>query len=379
MLPFILLLGLVSLFADITYEGMRSVTGPFLAFLGASGAVVGIAAGLGEFLGYAMRLVCGKIADRTQLYWTLTFIGYLSNLIVVPLLAFAHHWEIAALLIVLERVGKGIRTPPRDAMLSYATKTIGRGFGFGIHEAMDRIGALIGPLVVVGVLSHAGSLRSSFLWLAIPAVFAIVTLYFTKKSNPHPQIAEERKLDFTTKGFTKPFWLFTAASAFIGAGYVDFALVAYHFQKSSIIPLTWIPLFYMFAMIAAVVFSLIGGKLFDFFPHRVVLTGMAMGILSVPCVFLGHFGFALFGMILWGLGLGMQGSALRSFVAHLSHPNQRGAAYGTFGVLFGLAWFLGSVLIGELYDHSIALTVCVSCLLQLLALPFLFKVREDSP
>jgi MFS family permease len=378
MLPFILLLGLVSLFADITYEGARSVTGPFLAFLGASGAVVGTAAGLGEFLGYAMRLVCGKIADRTQLYWTLTFVGYLSNLIVVPLLAFAHHWEIAALLIVLERVGKGIRTPPRDAMLSYATKTIGRGFGFGIHEAMDRIGALIGPLIVVGVLSHAGSLRTAFLWLAIPAAFALGTLYLAKRSNPHPQTAEDRKLDFTTKGFSRPFWIFTAACALLGAGYVDFALIAYHFQKSSIIPLGWIPLFYMFAMIAAVAFSLIGGKLFDLIPRKVVMTGMALGILSVPLVFWGHFAFALLGMIFWGLGLGMQGSALRSYVAHLSHPAQRGAAYGTFGVLFGFAWFLGSVLIGELYDHSIALTVCVSILLQLLALPLISKVEVPA-
>jgi MFS family permease len=375
MMPFILLLGLVSLLADVTYEGARSVTGPFLAFLGASGAVVGTAAGLGEFLGYAMRLVCGKIADRTQFYWGLTFIGYASNLIVVPLLAFAHRWEVAATLIVLERVGKGIRTPARDAMLSYATKSVGRGFGFGIHEAMDRCGALIGPLVVLGVITHAGSLRTAFLWLGIPALMALGVLYLAKKSNPHPQIAEERKLEFTTKGFSRPFWLVTAASSLIGAGYVDFALIAYHFQKNAVMTLGWIPLFYMFAMIAAVVFSLVGGKLFDFSPRKVVLTGMSLGVLSVPCVFWGGFGVALMGMVLWGLGLGMQGSSLRSCIAHLSLPGQRGAAYGTFGVVFGLCWFLGSVLVGELYDHSITLAVVASVLLQIGAFPIFSKVE----
>ena len=375
MMPFILLLGLVSLLADITYEGARSVTGPFLAYLGASGAVVGTAAGLGEFLGYAMRLLCGKIADRTQLYWALTFIGYFSNLIVVPLLAFAHHWEVAAALIVLERVGKGVRTPARDAMLSYATKSVGRGLGFGIHEAMDRCGALIGPLVVLGVLTHAGSLRLAFLWLGVPALMALGVLYWAKKSNPHPQIAEDQKLEFAPKGFSKPFWILTGASSLVGAGYVDFALIAYHFQKTTTISLEWIPLFYMFAMIAAVMFSLAGGKLFDAFPRRVIVTGVVLGILSVPCVFWGHFGVALTGMVLWGLGLGMQGSALRSCVAHLASPRQRGAAYGTFGVLFGLCWFLGSVLIGELYDHSMLMMALTSGVLQICSIPFFLKIE----
>ncbi len=375
MYSFILLLGLVSLLADVTYEGARSVSGPFLAFLGASGAVVGTAAGLGEFLGYAMRLISGKIADKTKLYWPLTFIGYLSNLIVVPLLAFAHRWEVAAALIVLERVGKGIRTPARDAMLSYASKNIGRGFGFGIHEAMDRCGALIGPLVVFGVLTHAGSLRTAFLWLGIPALLALGALHLAKKSNPHPQTAEDTKLEFSAKGFSRSFWMFTAASGLIGAGYVDFALISYHFQKQAILSAGWIPLFYMFAMIGAVVFSLAGGKLFDRFPKPVVFTGLALGVLSVPFVFWGGFKGALIGMAFWGLGLGMQGSALRSSIAHLTDPSRRGSAYGTFGVIFGLCWFLGSVLIGQLYDHSLTLTILTSVALQLLAIPLLLKVE----
>lgn len=375
MYSFILLLGLVSLLADITYEGARSAVGPFMAFLGASGAVVGTAAGLGEFLGYAMRLLAGRWADKTQGYWAFTFMGYLSNLIVVPLLAFAHRWEVAAALIVLERVGKGIRTPARDAMLSYATKSVGRGWGFGIHEAMDRMGALIGPLVIFAVLTHAGSLRSAFLWLGIPALLALGVLHLARKSNPHPQTAEDRKLEFTTKGFTKSFWMLTMASSLIAAGTVDFALISYHFQKHAILSSGWIPLVYIFGMIGAVAFSLVGGKLFDRFPRPVILTGAVLGIVSVPSLFWGNFSMIIAGMTFWGLGLGMQGSALRSAVAHLTEPGKRGLAYGTFGVIFGFCWFVGSVLVGELYDHSLAMTVLASVGLQIGAIPLILKVK----
>ena len=139
---FVVLLGVVSLFADMTYEGARSVTGPFLAVLGASGTAVGLIAGLGELIGYSLRLASGYLADRTGRYWAITLVGYGLNLIAVPLLALAGRWEIAAALMICERVGKAIRTPARDAMLSHATHQVGHGWGFGLHEAMDQAGAV---------------------------------------------------------------------------------------------------------------------------------------------------------------------------------------------------------------------------------------------
>jgi hypothetical protein len=149
---FVVLIGIVSLFSDLTYEGARSVTGPFLAILGASATAVGFVAGLGELIGYALRLVSGYFADKTQKYWTTVFLGYGLNLLAVPLLALAGHWEIAAILMVAERMGKAIRTPARDVMLSCASDSIGRGWGFGLHEALDQIGAICGPLVVSAVV-----------------------------------------------------------------------------------------------------------------------------------------------------------------------------------------------------------------------------------
>jgi MFS family permease len=145
---FIILMGIVSLFADMTYEGSRSITGPYLAILRASAVTVGFVAGFGELTGYVIRFFSGYLIDRTHSYWTITLIGYLINLIAVPLLALAGSWEVAAALIIVERIGKGIRVPSRDVMLSHACSQVGQGWGFGLHEALDQIGAILGPLIV---------------------------------------------------------------------------------------------------------------------------------------------------------------------------------------------------------------------------------------
>src|SRR6266496_1831603 len=175
-LKFVVLLGVVSLFADMTYEGARSITGPHRAVLGASATVVGLVAGFGELIGYGLRLVSGYLSDRTGRYWAITLVGYAVNMLAVPLLALAGNWEIAALLIIAERTGKAIRTPARDAMLAHATTEMGRGWGFGLHEAMDQTGALIGPLLVALVLHGTGSYRNSFAMLLAPAVLSLGVL-----------------------------------------------------------------------------------------------------------------------------------------------------------------------------------------------------------
>jgi sugar phosphate permease len=189
-IKFVILLGIVSLFADITYEGARSITGQYLAMLGASGAVVGFVSGFGELIGYGMRYFSGLISDKTQRYWLLTLIGYTLNLIAVPLLALAGNWPVAAALIILERFGKSIRTPPRDAMLSFATKETGRGWGFGLHEALDQVGAILGPLVVSAILYFKGSYQTSFILLFIPALCALSVLGAAMFLYPRPQDLE---------------------------------------------------------------------------------------------------------------------------------------------------------------------------------------------
>src|SRR6516164_9868424 len=156
---FVLVLGIANFFADMTYEGARSVTGPFLGTLGASAAVVGFTAGFGELLGYALRSVTGVISDRTGKYWIVTIVGYVVNMLAVPALALSGNWPLAAVLIVAERTGRAIRKPPTEAMLSYAGKQIGRGRVFGLNEALDQAGATLGPLAMA-----LGSIRTADLF-----------------------------------------------------------------------------------------------------------------------------------------------------------------------------------------------------------------------
>jgi hypothetical protein len=232
-LKFVILLSVVSLFADITYEGARSITGPYLAVLGANAAVVGFVAGFGEFVGYAFRLVSGFLADRTGKYWTITIIGYTCNLLAVPLLALAGYWWIAAILIVIERMGKAMRVPPRDAMLSHAGQTISMGWVFGLHEAIDQVGAMLGPIIVAIVLYFKEGYHVSFAILLIPALIALIILMFARWLYPHPQDLEVKQVNLEAKGMNASFWIYLAGASLIAAGYADFPLIAYHFQKKA--------------------------------------------------------------------------------------------------------------------------------------------------
>ena len=373
---FIMLLGLVSLLADMTYEGARSITGPYLALLGASGTVVGIVAGFGELVGYALRLVSGYISDKTGRYWFITILGYTVNLFAVPLLALAGRWEIAAALMITERIGKAIRTPSRDAMLSHATKEIGRGWGFGLHEAMDQIGAMLGPLIVAGVLFIKGGYKSSFAILLIPALLALIVLLTAKYLYPKPRDLETTTVTLETKGFPKVFWIYLVGVALIAAGYVDFPLAAYHFKKVSIVSDNWIPIFYAIAMGVDALAALIFGRLFDRKGVSILIFAVLASLFFAPLVFLGGFYLALFGIVLWGIGMGAQESIMRAGIVDMISANKRGSAYGVFNAGYGLFWFLGSAVMGIFYDISIPLLIAFSVITQLASIPFLIMAKK---
>ncbi|KCZ70943.1 Major Facilitator Superfamily transporter [Candidatus Methanoperedens nitroreducens] len=376
-LKFVILLGAVSLFADTTYEGARSITGPYLAILGASGAVVGIVAGFGELIGYGLRLVSGYISDRTGKYWTITLFGYGINLLAVPLLALAGRWEIASLLMIAERMGKAVRTPARDAMLSHATVKMGRGWGFGLHEALDQIGAMLGPLIVAGVLYFRGGYQMSFGVLLVPALLALSVLAAARLLYPHPRAFEVGSVKLESKVFPKVFWIYLGAVAFIAAGYVDFPLIAYHFKRVSIVSDDWIPVFYAIAMGVDALAALIFGRLFDRIGISVLIAAALISSIFAPLVFLGGFYFALLGMALWGVGMGAQESIMRAAIAGMVSMDRRGSAYGIFNTGYGIFWFLGSALMGILYDISIPYLIIFSVAAQLASVPPLLLVRKE--
>jgi MFS family permease len=366
---FIVFLGIVSLFGDLTYEGARSITGPFLGALGLTATTIGIVAGLGELLGYGARLVSGYVGDRTGSYWAVTIAGYLLNLFAVPLLALAGAWQIAVVLIVAERIGRGIRSPVRDAMLSHAASQTGLGWGFGLHQALDQLGAVIGPLVVSLVLFVGSGYRTAFAWLLIPALMSMAVLLAARWLFPRPRDFELAPPPLEGTGLAPVFWVYIVAVAFIAAGYADFALIAYHFDKAQIMPAAWIPIVYAIAMAVDGLGALALGSLFDRIGIRTMILATIASALSAPLVFLGNFPLAVIGMACWGIGTGAQDSVMRATISRLAPQQRRATAFGIMNAVYGVAWFLGSVLLGILYDSSILAVVLTSALLQAAALP----------
>lgn len=377
---FIILLGIVSLFGDVTYEGARSVTGPYLATLGASASVVGLVAGIGEFTGYALRLASGYLVDRTKAYWLLAFIGY-GLLFSIPLLAFAGYWQLAAVLIILERMGKAIRSPARDTILSYATKEVGRGWGFAVHEALDQVGAVIGPVVFSLVFLFYGGYREGFTLLWIPALLTLAVLALAKKKVPSPQKFETpgeiRRKNVQGK-LPRIFWLYTVFTLLSMAGFANFQLISYHLKVEVVVPDAQIPMIYAIAMGVDAVAALIVGKTYD---KVGLISLLAVPLLTLPIPFLAfsyNYSMVLIGIVLWGVVMGIQETIMRAAIADLTPVERRGFAYGVFNTAYGAGWFLGSTLMGLLYEHSISYLILFAVVMELISIPLLFMIKRTA-
>lgn len=370
---FIVCLGIVSMFADITYEGARSVIGPFLSNLGANAAQVGIIAGIGEMLAASLRFFSGRLADRTRSYWTITIIGYSVNLIAVPALAFAGHWWMAAILVALERTGKSIRGPARDVLLSEATAVVGHGWGFGLHAALDQTGAVIGPLLVAFTVARSHAFGPAFLGLVFPAAAAVVALLIARAWFPAQGATAPQQIEQTH--FPKIFWIYVAAAGLLACGFVDFALLSYHFQKTAAFGPATIPLLYSGAMAVNAITAPLFGRLFDRFGIVMLSIGTLISMLSLPLGFLGGPTAAMVGVACWATGIGAQDAILRSGIAQVVSMNKRGSAFGAFNGVYGVMWFVGSAIMGVLYDHSIAALVSFGLALQLAAAAVFFWLR----
>lgn len=374
---FIVLMGLISLFADITYESARSLAGPYLNILGASAVVVGFAAGAGELFGYGLRFFSGLLTDKTQAYWTITIIGYVINMLAIPMLALANQWPLAVALMVAERIGKAIRNPARDAMLSSATSSVGRGWGFAIHEAMDQIGAMTGPIIVMIVLAITkNSYKSAYAVLAIPAGIAIAILILSRVIYPHPHKLESDNPVADDGKFPKVFWLYLAAVGLIAAGFADYPLVAFHIKEKAVFDDKWIPLLYAIAMGIDGIAALVFGRWYD----KAGMLSLAVAV--ILSAFFAVFAFASgpvmisIGICLWAIGMGAQESIIRAVVADMVPKSKRGTGYGIFNAGYGLCWFLGSLVMGLLYDISIPYLIAFSMIAQFASLPLLIFIKR---
>ncbi|HXX37757.1 MAG TPA: MFS transporter [bacterium] len=376
-LRFVILLGVVSMFSDMTHEGARGISGPFLGTLGASAVIVATVAGVGEFFGYALRLVFGSLADRTRMYWPITLVGYTVQMLAVPSLALAGQWPVAALLIVAERAGRAMRNPPRDAMLAHATNELGSGWVFGLREALDATGAMVGPLIVAATVYLRHGYRPGFAVLLIPALLSLVVLLSAWRRYPRPHDLDVRERLPQPTGIPRVFWVYLGGMALIAAAYADYPLIAYHFAKAAVVPPAWIPVLYAVAMGAEAAGALVLGRLFDRVGLLTVAGTTALTAFFGPLVFLGNTVLAALGMVLWGLGIAAQESIVKAAITGMIGPERRASAYGLFDTSFGLAWMLGSIALGTLYSRSLGAVVAFTVVLQLAAIPFLLQARRD--
>src|SRR5437660_10124712 len=343
-LQFVLIIGIANFFADFTYEGARGIIGPFLGSLGASATIVGFVAGFGELVGYGLRSVSGYFADKSHRHWAFAFAGYAINMLAVPALALAGQWQLAASLVVAERAGRGIRKPTVEAMLSYAGRSIGAGWVFGLNEALDQAGATIGPLLMALVLYLNGGYRTGFGVLRIPALRCLATLVLARLLHPRPHELEEGSgHTLATTNLTQTYWIYLVAGGLLAAGFADFALIGFHFQKANVMPGNLIPVFYAVAMAASALASIPLGRLFDRLGPNVSLFAFLVSAAAAPFIFLGTSIFALVGMIFWGIGMSAQGSLFQAMLTGVIPPQKRSTAFGLFDTGFGVAWFLGSV------------------------------------
>ncbi len=368
----------------MTYEGGRSIVGQFLQLLGSSAAAIGIAAGAGEFVGYALRFVSGYWADRTRAYWPIAILGYAIQLFALPLLAFVGFWQLAVVIWFVERIGKAIKNPPRDAMLSYATKEMGRGWGYGLHEAMDQFGGFAGPLLMALVLALRATggidtvvdYQNAFKVLFVPATITILMILFARSRFPNPHELESKTPKASTEGLGRSFWLYSLAAGLIGAGFADFALIAFHFRATTLVTDQWIPILFAIAIAFDVVAALVAGRLFDRVGFPVLIVTFALGTVFAPLVFLGSLPLVLVGLALWGISLAAQESLMKAALADLIPKERRAYGFGAFSLAFALFWFAGSAVMGLLYDQSVLLVVVFSVVTSLAALPIFWLARR---
>ena len=368
---FVLTMGVVNLFADMTYEGGASLNGLFLGALGATAGAISIVAGVGEFLGYSLRAVAGYVADKTGKHWLLTFFGYSINLLAVPAMALAGTWQAAAALILAERMGRALRKPTVEAMLSYSTGKHGKGWVYAVNTAMDETGAMLGPLLIALALYLKTDFRTAYGLLLICALLAMASLAAARVIFPVPSVLEAGgPATAYAKGFTRSYWLYMVAGGCFAAGLMSFEFVSYHLSSSGTVTAHWVPIFLALATAVAIIASLMLGKLYDRIGIAAVVSAVVLASLFSPLAFFGGFWVALAGLLLWGVGYAIQDTLLKVLIASVLPQGKRNLAFGLFYLGYGGGWLVGSVTAGFLYEYSRTAVVGFALAVQLASIPF---------
>ena len=376
---FIFLMGIISLFSDMTHEGARSILGEYLNLTGASAASIGFVSGFGELCGYSLRILSGFIADKTKKYWTLVITGYALQVLAIPALALVpqNGWIIACGLVVLERVGKAIKKPAKNTLVSFAASEVGTGKGFAYQEFLDQLGAFLGPVILFVIAAVKGTsnlfdtYRVCFTILGIPALITIGMVIFSKIKYPHPEMFEKQKAEETEFRFKKSFVFYMIAICLFAFGFADFTLITLHVAKMHVFPDSTLSLLYAGAMAIDAFSALFFGWLFDKIGLKALILSTLISAFFSCFIFTTDSRFLIMlGILLWGIGMGAQESIMKAAVSKIIPSAMRSTGFGIFETGFGIAWFLGSWLLGALYDINPLYLVIISMVSQLLAIIF---------
>lgn len=386
-------MGIVSLLADMTYESARSLIGPYLLFLGASASAVGFVSGLGEFIGYAVRLIFGFVVDKTKKYWLFTILGYSINLIAIPLLAVVppNGWIWAAILIVCERLGKAVRAPAKTTLVSFAAKRVGTGKGFGFVEVLDQIGAMLGPLLLFFIMQwkESAGTYAQYQWafasLAIPAVLTLIVLVISRAIFPKAEEFEliDTDADAPTQKLElkkiKPILFYIIAIGLLAVGMADFPLMAFHIETNKVIDVKYITLLYMMVMGVDGLAAFIFGNLYDKKGAITLWIAAIIGIAFAPLVFwTTNLTSIIIGLILWGVLLGAMESIALAYIADNVEVTYRGRILGIYYTFYGITWFIGSWLMGILYNVNPKYVSIFSVLILISAVIVLWRQIKNK-
>lgn len=367
---FVVWFGVVSLLADFVYEGARSVTGPLLASLGASAAVVGAVTGAGEAAALLLRLGSGPLADRSGRFWGWAIAGYALTVASVPMLGLTGVLWAACALVIAERVGKAVRSPAKDTLLSHAAAATGLGKGFAVHEALDQVGALLGPLTVAGMLAVTGDdYGPTLAVLAVPGVAVLALLVWLRRQVPDPAayeraVAPRREQPRPGARLPRDFWVYASFTAATMTGFATFGVLSFHLVARGLVPTAAVPLLYAAAMAVDALAALATGWVYDRVGPRVLIVLPVLSAAVPALAFTDSLAPVVLGALVWGAATGVQESTLRAVVADLVAPGRRATAYGVFAAVVGVAAFAGGALTGVLYDTSIPLLIVVVAAIQ---------------
>ena len=387
-MTFILLMGIVSLFSDMTHEGARSILGEYLNLTGASAATIGFVSGVGELCGYSLRLLSGFLADKSRRYWTLVIFGYTLQVLAIPALALVpeNGWILACGLVILERIGKAVKKPAKNTLVSFAASEVGTGKGFAYQEFLDQLGAFLGPVILffITLIKGTGELFSAyrlcFVALGIPAAVTVALVFFAQRKYPHPEVFEKDEEEQTEFRFRPAFVLYMAAICLFAFGFADFTLITLHAARTHAFPTATLSLLYAGAMAVDAFAALFFGWLFDKIGLRALILSTLCSAFFASFIFLSANPWSMaFGIFLWGIGMGAQESIMKAAASKIIPKSMRSTGFGIFETGFGIAWFLGSWLLGALYDTAPLYLAVVSAAAQLLAVVFyLLCIRRSA-